>query len=170
MQENIPSADTAQPNVDVIVIAGISGCGKTTLAKALAQTFSIQFVEADDFHTVDAKQKMADGIPLNDTDRAPWLAALNKRIHRVRPVVLACSALKAQYRHNLTKGLSSKTIWLKISHALAEQRVSKREGHFMPSSLVTSQLQTAEQPCDALVLEAGTPIDELLEKSLRYIL
>ncbi len=112
---------------------------------------------------------MASGTPLNDEDRAPWLIALNQKLKEIKPAVIACSALKTQYRETLTEGLRSKIVWIDIQPELAKQRVSSRKAHFMPQSLVNSQLDTAELPTNGLVVCAKKPLNQLLEKVNNYI-
>jgi len=164
-------------NLDVVVIAGIAGCGKSTLAKMLATSQSWEFIEADDYHDDRAVNKMRSGIPLNDEDRVPWLLRLNQRLQQSPhpagdiqlPRVISCSALKEQYRKQLVGTLKARFIWLDISLDLASKRMALRSGHYMPSSLVQSQLDIAEPPEHALVLDAAESPEILLNKTLSYL-
>lgn len=152
-----------------IVVAGVSGCGKSTLGQALAAQIGWTFIEADEFHSPAAKAKMTAGRPLDDADRAPWLAALNAELLRRAPAVLACSALKQTYRDVLSKGLTVQFVWIDLSRELATERVAGRRGHFMPACLLDSQFAIAEVPQAAIVLSAGEPVKALLRRSSRLL-
>ena len=152
-----------------IVVAGVSGCGKSTIGRALADRVGWPFLEADDFHSQAARAKMSAGQPLDDSDRAPWLAALNDELMQRAPVVLACSALKQKYRERLGRGLSIKFIWIELSRELATQRVCGRQDHYMPASLVQSQFDTAETPQDAVFLSATDAVDASLDHCTRAL-
>ena len=144
----------------VIVVAGVSGCGKSTIGSALAARIGWPFIEADTFHSRAAKAKMMAGKPLDDADRAPWLAALNVELSQRAPAVLACSALKQSYRDRLSAGLSTRFVWIRLSRELAMQRVAGRSDHFMPASLVSSQFEAAEVPPEAVFLSATESIED----------
>ena len=146
-----------------IIIAGVAGSGKTSLARALAKKIAWQFVEADDYHTAQSKQKMASGKPLNDDDRAPWLSKLNQIMQKQAPAVLACSALKQGYREALSQNLETRFIWLTIERDAAYQRIAARTNHYMPASLIDSQFTTAEPLLKGIVLDASKPLTELTE-------
>lgn len=146
----------------VIIVAGVSGCGKSTIGGALAERIGWPFIEADDFHSEAAKEKMASGKPLDDADRAPWLKALNLELARRAPAVLACSALKQSYRDLLSQGLAARFVWIDLSPELARQRVAGRSRHFMPESLVESQFEAAEVPDDAVFLPAAESVEALV--------
>lgn len=164
-------------DIDVVVIAGISGSGKSTLAKMLATTQAWEFIEADDYHDEAAVNKMRNGIPLDDENRFPWLLRLNHRLQQSphpagdnhKPRVLACSALKEQYRNLLIGTLNARFVWLNISQDLASKRMTSRPEHFMPPSLAQSQLDIAEPPKQALVLDAAQSPETLLNKTLAYL-
>ncbi len=159
--------------IDIVLVAGICGCGKTTLAKSIAERLSWRFIEADEYHSETSREKMASGVALNDDDRLPWLQRLNRLCLQSSPCVISCSALKQKYRDILFKGMHAKTIWLNISRDEAEKRVSSRIGHFMPASLVESQLLIAEPPENqrqhALVVEAESSLEALTDNSLLFI-
>ena len=156
-------SQTNVTNKKAIVVAGVTGCGKTTIGSALADRIGWSFIEADEFHSEAARAKMSAGRPLDDADRAPWLATLNAELLRRAPAVLACSALKQTYRDRLSEGMAIQFVWIELSRELATQRVAGRADHFMPSSLVTSQFEAAEAPREALLLSAADPV----EKSIR---
>ena len=152
-----------------IVVAGVAGCGKTTIGHALAETIGWPFIEADDFHSQASQAKMAAGTPLDDEDRAPWLDALNAELLKQTPAVLACSALKQAYRDRLSAGLSIRFIWIRLSRELAKQRVSGRDEHYMPTSLVDSQFETAEIPNDAIFVAATESVEASVQHCLQAL-
>jgi gluconokinase len=158
-------------NTKAIVVMGVSGSGKTTFGSALAQVLNWEFADADDYHPQFNRQKMARGEALDDSDRQPWLmqlhALLAHHLHLQRPVVLACSALKTAYREVLIGQLEGiGLIFLQGNPELIAKRVAQRQ-HFMPPSLLESQLATLEPPADALVLDIGKPIDVLVQETLK---
>ena len=153
---------------ELYVVMGVSGCGKSTVAEALAEQSGGIFLDADDFHPPENKRKMAAGIPLTDDDRWGWLDALNTKLASLangeKPVFLACSALREVYRTRLRKGLPGlKFLFLKGSRECIAARLNARKGHFMPSALLDSQFATLEEPADALVVD----IDQSTEAVIR---
>lgn len=136
-----------------LIIMGVSGCGKTVVGSLLAQHLGGIFEDGDDFHTEAAKEKMRSGTPLTDDDRKPWYATLRRRIEEMRGItpcyILACSALKAKYRDWLRQGDSRddmEFVFLDGSFELIHGRMAKREGHYMPVSLLESQFAALEMP------------------------
>lgn len=152
-----------------IIVAGVAGCGKTTIGRALADRLGWPFIEADEFHSPSAKARMMAGKPLDDADRAPWLAALNEALLRQAPAVLACSALKQIYRDRLSSGLSAQFVWIRLSRELATERVAGRSDHFMPAGLVESQFAAAEIPRRATFLDAREPVDSAVQYCLESL-
>ena len=147
---------------------GVSGSGKTTLGKALAQRLGWDFFDADDFHPPANIVKMAAGVPLSDSDRAPWLAALHEQLLSTlksgRRPVLACSALKDKYRAQLLEGMDGiAIIYLKGSYDLIFSRMSIREGHYMKPEMLKSQFDTLEEPKDAVVLDVEMSLEEMID-------
>ncbi|XP_068783227.1 probable gluconokinase isoform X1 [Struthio camelus] len=151
----------------LVVVMGVSGSGKTTVGSRLAAKLGWKFYDADDYHSPENKKKMAEGIPLNDEDRIPWLYALHDILRREesskQDAVLACSALKKMYRCVLVSGASAlesnqpenpgENAALKILFVhldgpidLIAPRLEKRRGHFMPPELLKSQFDTLEPP------------------------
>ncbi len=128
---------------------GVSGCGKTTVGKLLAEILKIPFIDADAFHPKENIEKMTNGIALIDVDRKPWLEKLNQELARLseqKGVVLACSALKERYRNILSEGIESlQWMYLKGDFELIQQRMQQRE-HFMDVNLLQSQFDTLEEP------------------------
>lgn len=133
----------------LVVVMGVSGSGKSTVAIELARRLGVPFCEGDDLHPPANVAKMKAGHPLDDTDRAPWLAALNAwmRAHR-RGGVVSCSALRRLYRDRLREGLEPAPAFVLLDppRAVLERRMAARRGHFMPASLLDSQLATLERP------------------------
>jgi gluconokinase len=129
---------------------GVSGSGKTTVGTALAQALGVEFVEGDDYHPPDNVRSMAAGIPLTDEDRAGWLSVLAERLTQAREsgadIVMSCSALKRAYRDVLRTGGDPQFIYLSGPRVLLEERLAARRGHYMPASLLDSQLATLEEP------------------------
>ncbi len=149
----------------VIILMGVSGVGKTTVGLALAHALGWGFFDADDFHPAANVKKMAAGHPLDAQDREPWLHALNGLIVRLvehgEEAVLACSALTERARQLLVQGTSPaqvRFVHLTGSPELLHERLAGRTGHFMPPTLLTSQLGTLQTPSDALRVDvSGTP-------------
>lgn len=137
------------------IVMGVSGCGKSTIAQLLAQSIGADFLDADDFHPAANKTKMAAGVPLDDSDRWPWLDVLNMllrdRAAQSQTTVLACSALRQAYRDILGWELKTATfIFLAGSKSEIQARMEARSGHFMPSTLLDSQFAALEEPTDAI--------------------
>jgi gluconokinase len=147
---------------------GVSGSGKTTLGIALATKLGWDFIDADDFHPPANVARMSAGIPLDDSDRAPWLAALHERLlstlNADRHPVLACSALKEAYRLQLLEGLDGFVIiYLAGTYDLIRSRMLGREGHYMKPEMLRSQFDILEEPEDALTLDISIPLEEILD-------
>jgi gluconokinase len=142
---------------------GVSGCGKSSVGKRLSQILGWPFFDGDDFHPPENVAKMRRGIPLDDSDRAPWLAGLHdllaRHIHEHTPVILACSALKSSYRQVLRGSLPSvHFIFLKGSFELIYGRMQARQNHYMAPEMLQSQFDIFEEPQNALVVSIeGSP-------------
>ena len=138
------------------VVMGVSGCGKTSVGQGLAAAIGAEFVDADDLHPPANVAKMARGEPLDDEDRAPWLTAVAARMKAGdTSVIMGCSALKRVYRDTIRNGAGSQVMFLHLagSRKLIASRMSAREGHFMPLSLLDSQFAALEPPAsDELAL------------------
>jgi gluconokinase len=133
------------------VLMGVSACGKSTVGRLLAQARSVDFLDADDFHPPENVARMAAGLALTDADRQGWLAALSARLAQARQagegLVLACSALKRSYRDTLRGGAPAlRLVYLHGSRELLTERIAARSGHYMPASLLDSQLATLQPP------------------------
>jgi gluconokinase len=155
---------------------GVSGCGKSTVATAIAARAHAAFIEGDLFHPPQNIEKMSAGIPLTDSDRQGWLEQLAQaafdRVATSQPVVLTCSALKRRYRDVLRHAIPDLGfVFLELSVDEAFQRVARRPGHFMPASLVDSQFRDLESPISeprVLTLHATRPVDELADEAMRW--
>lgn len=155
----------------VILAMGPAGSGKSTLGAALALRLGVPFLDADDHCPAEARAKMVAGIPLQDADRHPWLDTLNciLRNHPAPRLVLACSAHKESYRQRLFAGLPPPCIlYLHGSVELLHERMSGRTGHFMPVSLLPTQLALMERPSTCLVLDVKTPLVSMIESAVVY--
>ncbi|MGC2421883.1 MAG: gluconokinase [Candidatus Acidiferrales bacterium] len=152
----------------IVIVMGPEGVGKTTVGTLLARELGWQFVDADDFHPPANIEKMARGIPLTDTDRAPWLAALHDAIMHWdaerRNVVLACSALERAFRERLAQNADVEFVYLKGSYELIAQRIRTREGHFAHEDLLASQFAILEEPQDAITVDASRTPEEIAEE------
>jgi len=156
----------------VIVLMGVCGCGKTTVGKVLAERLGWEFVEGDSFHSQANIAKMSRGVALDDADRWPWLKTLadeiTRRIDEQRPMVLACSALKQAYRDVLqVDGEQVRFVFLEGSRQLIAERLNRRQGHYMPASLLESQFTALEPPRDAegmTVIPADQSVDEIAQQ------
>ena len=160
------AADIASDPAPVVIVMGVSGSGKTTLGEALAARHGFRFLDADDFHPAANVAKMRSGVPLDDADRAPWLERLSGLLAgATAPTVLACSALKARYRTRLAAGCERALfVYLAGSRDMIGARLSARADHYMPPSLLQSQMDALEAPGDdegALTLDCDQPVDAL---------
>ena len=152
------------------IVMGVTGCGKTTIGSKLAESLGVLFLDADDFHPEANLKKMSSGTPLDDSDRIPWLEILREELRSNRSCVLACSALKQNYRSILEEaGRNAVFIMLDISKETARRRLSSRANHFMPETLIDSQFDSLERPTDALVVDAEMPVNSVLDAVLRKI-
>jgi gluconokinase len=147
----------------VIVLMGVSGAGKTTVGRLLAEALGAEFAEGDAYHPPENIEKMRRGIPLEDADRWPWLRILAAQIDRWlaarKTVVLACSALKQSYRDVLAQGRPGvRFVHLEGDKALIRRRLDARRGHYMPAILLDSQFAALEPPADAVTVDVtGAP-------------
>lgn len=149
------------------IIMGVSGCGKTSVGKALAERLGWDFYDADDFHPPENIAKMAGGIPLSDEDRAPWLETLRALIadclQTNRPGVLACSALKERYRQTLLDGNpGARLVYLKGSYDLIWSRMANRPGHYMKPEMLKSQFDALEEPQNALIVDISLLVEQIV--------
>jgi gluconokinase len=160
------SVKTESVNTRAVLVMGVSGSGKSTIGMALAERLDWTFADADDYHPSSNREKMARGEALNDVDRQPWLERLHdlleEHLRDHQPLVLACSALKASYREVLTSNLEGvQVVFLQGSRELIAERMRQRE-HFMPVTLLESQLATLETPSEAITVDIGQPVETLV--------
>lgn len=166
----------------VIILMGVSGCGKSTIGKLLSNELNLPFYDADDFHPKRNVEKMRRGKSLNDDDRAPWLNLLSGKIidwSRTGGAILACSALKEKYRNQLCQkdgnGTQSRLdedenrvlfIYLKGAKELIKNRLQNRIRHYMPADLLDSQFNDLEEPDDALIIDIDQEPNAILNEIL----
>lgn len=152
----------------IVIIMGVSGCGKTTIGTQLAQEIGTPFFDADDFHPQTNIDKMSNGIALNDDDRLPWLLLLANKIEDwsvQKGGVLACSALKETYRQILSSKVKNiKWVYLNGSHLVIKERIEKRNSHYMSSDLLTSQFNTLEIPSYGIHIDISVEPKEIIKK------
>ena len=156
----------------VVVVMGVSGCGKTAVGSRLAQDIGARFVDADDLHPSANIEKMRAGIALDDADRAPWLALLNARLREAaaagEAMVMACSALRQRYRDTLCAGVPGlRFVHLTGSRELIAARLAARQHRYMPASLLESQLAALEPPADAVLVEVAGPLEDVVAAARR---
>lgn len=153
---------------------GVSGSGKSTIGKLLAQKLKTPFLDGDDYHPASNIKKMAEGSPLDDEDRQGWLERLNLlgKEYLSSGAVIACSALKESYRTILAKDIETNLVWiyLKGSYEEISERLKKRKGHFMPSALLKSQFDVLEPPTDAITIAIVQDPEQLVTQICEQIL
>jgi len=152
------------------VIMGVSGCGKSTVGQALANALNCPFYDGDDFHPPENVAKMASGNPLNDDDRAPWLAALHDLLlahaQKGETAVLACSALKKKYREQLRAGNDTVIfVYLQGDFDLIWERMQMRQNHYMKAEMLQSQFDTLEVPekQEAFIVPATCSVEDMVD-------
>jgi gluconokinase len=157
----------------IVVLMGVSGVGKTTIGQLLAVRTGWKFEDADDYHSEENRRKMAAGIPLTDADRGRWLSALHERMLQYRQkgesVILACSALKQQYRELLAGGFAKsemRFVYLHAPASLIKERMKSRHHPYMNPDLLDSQLATLEVPSDAWPVTVSGRPEEAVEEIL----
>ena len=146
---------------------GVSGSGKTSVGRILAKDLSVLFIDADDHHPHSNIEKMSQGIPLNDLDREPWLDQLNKiaKENINSGCVIACSALKEDYRIRLTNSIESDVLWvyLKGTYDQIFDRMKNRQDHFMGAEMLRSQFETLEEPENVIQMDISNPTEEIVQ-------
>jgi gluconokinase len=156
----------------IVVVMGVSGCGKSTIAEALARRAGGEFLDADAYHPAANVEKMSRGIPLTDEDRAGWLSTLAgllaERRTRRQPTILACSALKEAYRQRLRVGPEVRFVYLKGTYEVLLERMQQRQGHFMKAEMLKSQFAALEEPAtgegtDALAVDVSWPVERIVD-------
>ncbi|MDO5863162.1 MULTISPECIES: gluconokinase, GntK/IdnK-type [Paenarthrobacter] len=158
-----------------VVVMGVAGCGKSTVGAALAERLGAEFLDGDSLHPQANIDKMAAGTPLNDADRAPWLAEIGRRFSTSdAPLVIACSALKRAYRDIIREGDPTVAfVHLHGTRELLGERMNNRPGHFMPTSLLDSQLATLEHlqsDEDGVMVDIENPVDQIVDRAAEFLL
>jgi gluconokinase len=155
------------------IVMGVAGCGKSSVARAFAESSGGKYLDADDFHPQENRDKMAAGIPLEDEDRWGWLSRLNETIkdHQQRgqgPLFLACSALKEVYRERMRADANGLLfLHLNGSFELIHERMKARSDHFMPAEMLQSQFDTLEEPEQAIWFDIIDPVEVICDKFFR---
>jgi gluconokinase len=166
------AASRPRYNLPPLVVMGVSGCGKTSVGEAIAAHFGVPCIEGDAMHPPANIAKMSGGTPLTDGDRWPWLDALavslKAEADSCRGAVATCSALKSAYRDRIQAGCGPQTrfIFLDCSRQTLERNLGNRKGHFMPPSLLDSQLATLEPPYDesrAIIIDGNEQVDAVIK-------
>lgn len=160
----------------IVILMGVSGTGKSTVGRALAAQTGWQFADADDFHSEANKAKMRSGVPLDDADRAPWLRDLHAQIEKWiaagTNAILACSALKESYRATLiadTPPRAVRIVYLTAPEELIRQRLEARTGHYMPPSLLPSQIATLQPPSNAMEISVVPAVPQIVQEILNRL-
>jgi gluconokinase len=152
----------------IIVVMGVTGAGKTTVGRLLAQQLEWDFLDADDFHPESNLEKMRRGIALSDADRRPWLERLQAEVTRQnsrgRHLVLACSALKKDYRKMLGTGPAVEFVYLKGGMEQIAERLGARQGHFADDRILARQFADLQEPDDALVIDTAVPPETIVSE------
>jgi carbohydrate kinase (thermoresistant glucokinase family) len=161
----------------ILVVMGVSGSGKTTVGRPLAQRLGWDFKEGDELHPRANIVKMSRGQALDDADRAPWLDAVREwidgEVEAGRSAVITCSALKRAYRDRLSQGRPEvRLVYLKGDQAIIDGRLKLRTGHFMPASLLASQFETLEAPAPdehPIIIDIRQPVAAQVEEIVRAV-
>jgi len=168
------SLDLASFLMRCYVLMGVSGCGKTSVGQELARRLDVTFIDGDELHPPTNIEKMANGSPLNDDDREPWLADVGRALAmKDGPVVIGCSALKRIYRDWIREHAAEAVgfVHLHASKAVLSKRVNERAGHFMPPSLLNSQfatLELLEVDEEGCVVDIGRPLSAVADSAEVY--
>lgn len=156
-----------------LVVMGVSGCGKTTVGRMLAEALGAGFQDADDLHPPENLARMARAEPLSDADRWPWLELCGQALQARPRLVLACSALRRSYRDRLRRAVPDlRLLYLAADQPVIAARLAQRQGHFMPQALLASQYEILEPPGaaeSALVVDAGLPASQIVAEALPHL-
>ena len=166
---------SSKPFTRAVVVMGVTSCGKSTIGAAIAAHFGIPFIEGDKLHPPENIEKMSAGIPLTDDDRWPWLHEIGSTLSGEEGRVASCSALKRSYRKFIVE-TAGKPVWfvhLHGNHKVLEARGKARKGHFMPPSLLASQLATLELPGPdehAATIDIDREVNSVVEEAIAFLL
>ncbi len=158
----------------IVVVMGVSGCGKSTVGQKIAERLGCAFRDGDEFHSDANRAKMHAGIPLNDDDRKPWLEAIRAYMDETTSgggsLVVACSALKQRYRDVLRGSAdNAEFVYLKGSFDLLQSRLSARKDHFFNPNLLRSQFDALEEPTDAIIVDIALPPEEIVSEAVKQL-
>ena len=153
----------------IVVVMGVSGSGKTTVGRLLAQQLGWKYLEGDDFHSPENIEKMSNGVSLTNEDRMPWLARMKNEIDNCfengSDAVVACSALQNHYRAYLAAGISTiRFVYLKGESAVIRERMKSRGNHYMKSEMLDSQFASLEEPPDAIVADIRKAPEDIVSQ------
>jgi gluconokinase len=150
----------------IVVLMGPAGSGKTTVGELLASQLGWEFADGDSFHSPANIEKMSRGVPLDDNDRIPWLDAIREAMEQWsvqrRNVVLACSALKRNYRERVLINSAVRLVYLKGTYDLLRERLHARKGHYATEQILTSQFADLEEPADAITMDVARSPEEIV--------
>lgn len=157
----------------ILLVMGVTGSGKTTVGKLLAQRLGWLFLDADDFHPPENIEKMKHGVSLTDEDREPWLAAIHTELLKCaaknQDAVLACSALKQSYREKFASGVDLRICYLKGIYSEIRSHLKSRSGHFAGEAILAGQFSELEEPSDAIVLRVSNTPEESVQEALQSL-
>jgi gluconokinase len=159
----------------ILLVMGVTGSGKSTVGKLLADRLNWLFLEADDFHSAANKEKMHRGVPLSEADRLPWLRAIHAELlaqaRASKNVVLGCSALRESYREILMANLNVRIVYLRGSRELIGERLRQRLGHFAGEAILDDQFAVLEDPSatEAVIVDVQESPEQIMEEVLRRI-
>lgn len=171
-QPSNPSATSC-----LVIVMGVSGSGKSSLAAALANHYGYRYFDGDDFHSQEARNRMAQGLPLDDVMRQPWVERMRDHfkgaLHEGQDCTLAFSGLKRAHRNELRKaGMRTLFLFLHSDISTIQHRVDNRAGHFMAPALVANQFDNLEQPldeADIVGIDVSAPLDEVIKQAINII-
>jgi gluconokinase len=156
-----------------VVIMGVAGCGKSSVGEGLSAQLRVPYRDGDDLHTPEAVEKMRAGIPLTDDDRWPWLDRVSVMLATEAPVIIGCSALKRAYRDRIRAGAGGKVRFVHLtgSREVILARMAARKGHYMPTSLLDSQIATLEPPGpeEALTVDIDRSLQALIATIIPHL-
>ncbi|MCO5397199.1 gluconokinase [Ralstonia soli] len=158
----------------IVVVMGVSGCGKSTVGQKIAERLGCAFRDGDEFHSDANRAKMHAGIPLGDDDRKPWLESIRAYMDEMtsggRSLVVACSALKQRYR-DVLRGTAANTefVYLKGDFELLQSRLSARKDHFFNPNLLRSQFDALEEPTDAIVVSIALAPEAIVDQAVAQL-